>query len=161
MEQDKAQDNLVPIHPKKTRVRKTVRKGVEIIVEKPEKTKLDLFLEEYVKNNGNGTAAAMKVFDVKNKVNAANIASQYLKKAQNANRLLMEKKGYTQGRMMDIALTKMQAARTPEWWDRLMKMAGYEDFLSKTPVTKATIAIMEVQKEVMDEYIIEGETVDG
>lgn len=122
---------------------------------------MDLFLEEYVKNNGNGTEAAMKVFDVKNKVNAANIASQYLKKAQQANRLLLEKKGYTQGRMIDVAITKMQMARTPEWWDRLMKMAGYEDFMTKGPVTAHTVNIMEVQKEVMDEYIIEGETIDG
>jgi len=136
--------------------------GVPVIMEK---TKMDLFLEEYVNNNGNGTEAAMKVFATENRVNAANLASAYLKKARVANRLLLEKKGFTQGRMLDVAISKMQMSKVPDWWDRIMKMGDYEDFISKNGggVTTNTVNIMEIQKDMIDQYmgdaVIEGETV--
>ena len=139
--------------PLKRKVRIATRKGKEVIAVTKEKTKLELFLEEYVRNNGNGTEAALKVFDTTSRLNAANLAHQYLKKAQSANRLLLEKKGYTQGKMIEEAITKMKVSKTPEWWDRLMKMAGYEDFMSKGPVTKQTVNIMKVQKDLLDEYV--------
>lgn len=102
----------------------------------------------------------MKVFNVKDRVNAANIASQYLKKAQVANRLFLEKEGITHRRMIKEAVVKMQVSKTPEWWDRLMKMGGYGDFLpQKGPVTKQTVNIMKVQRDLLDDYV-EGEFSD-
>lgn len=38
------------------------------------------FIKEYLKNGGNGTEAALKVYDAKSRTDAANIASQNLKK---------------------------------------------------------------------------------
>jgi hypothetical protein len=117
------------------------------------KSKMELFLEEYLRNGGNGTQAALKVFNTKSKVNAASMARQYLKRAAATNQVLLEKKGYSYGKMLDEAISKMKSSKTPEWWDRLMKIGGYEDFMSKGPVTKQTVNIMQVQKDMLDEYV--------
>jgi hypothetical protein len=78
----------LPLKPSTLSVKK--KKGKQMLVEK---AKLDLFLEEYEKNGGNGTEAALKVFNTKSRINAANIASIYLKRAQGIGRYHMERKG--------------------------------------------------------------------
>lgn len=137
----------------------TVKKKSEYGVILQRKSKLDLFLEEYEKNGGNGTEAALKVFDTKSRVNASNLAAQYLKRAQSIGRMHMEAKGITFDAMIERAWAKDAVSKTPEWWDRLAKIGGYEDFLSKGPVTKATVNIMQVQKDLLDEYV-DGEYVE-
>lgn len=149
-------DNLVPL---KRRVRYKQHKGKTVIAVKPEATKLDLFLDAYVKHNGNGTKAAHEVFDCKSDIVAANIAREYLKKGVIAKRVLFEKKGFDEGAFIDVLIAKMRESKTPEWWDRGMKMAGFENFLDKQTVTKNTVNIMKVQQDLLSDYV-EGEYVE-
>ncbi len=150
----------VPIPLKRpTVVKKTKNKKDNVLVEK---TKLDLFLEEYEKCDGNGTEAAMRVFNPKSRINAANIAQQYLKRAQALGLYHMEKKGMTYPKLIEMGMQRMQNPKSMDFvplFDRFMKMGGFADFLTKQGVTKATVGVLSVQKKLVDEYV-EGEFVD-
>ena len=127
--------------------------------------RLDLFLEEWLANDGNATEAAMKVFNCKSRSVAASVGSEYLKKAKGLARVYMEKEGYTYGKMIRTAGKKMEISKGPEWWDRLMKVAGYEDFLTKKD-PGVSVNILTTQKDVLKEYVqevevVEGEEIDG
>lgn len=99
----------------------------------------------------------MVVSGAKDRAVAASMAHTYLKRYESLNRIILEKKGYSIGKMVDIATRKMELSATPEWWDRLMRMGGYGDFMSAGP-NKGTVAILAVQKGLIDEYI-DGEVV--
>ena len=128
-------------------------------------SKTDLFLEEFLRNGGNATQAALVVFNCSSIESAANIGSQYLKKAKSMARLHLEKKGYGYGKMLDVAADKMENSKNPEWWDRLMKLAGYEDFMDtgKKNVTPVSVNVFQAHKALSSEYV-DGEiaeVVDG
>lgn len=122
--------------------------------------KLDNFIKEWLKNGGNATEAASIVFSCKSRSVAASIGSEYLKKAKGLARIMMEKEGYTYGKMIKTAGRKMETAKGPEWWDRLMKLAGYEDFMSKKDVG-VSVNILTAQKEVIKKYVQEAEIIEG
>ena len=133
--------------------------------------KIDLFIEEWLKNDGNATEAALKVFNCKSRSVAKAIGSEYLKKAGGLARVYMEKEGYTYGKMIRTAGTKMEKSKSPEWWDRLMKLGGYEDFMTKKEPS-VSVNILNAQKDVLKGYVqdidvlegeekLEGEETDG
>ena len=127
--------------------------------------KLDLFIEAWLKHDGNATKAAMEVFDCKSRSVAASIGSEYLKKAKSLARIYMEKEGFTYGKMIKTAGRKMETAKSPEWWDRLMKLGGYEDFMTKKDAG-VNVNILNTQKDVLKGYtqeieVVEGEELDG
>lgn len=122
--------------------------------------KLDSFIEEWLKNDGNATEAAMKVFKCKSRAVAASVGSEYLKKAKPIVRMILEKEGYTYGKMIRTAGRKMEQSKTPEWWDRLMKIAGYEDFMAKKS-TGVSVNILATQRDVLKGYVQEVEVIDG
>lgn len=131
----------------------------------PQDLKLEAFLEEFMKNGGNATQAALVVFKPSSIESAANLGSYYMKKAKTMTAVYLEKKGYGYGKMLDIATEKMIDHKTPEWWDRLMKMAGYEDFFTKKDKAGpgTTINVFNLQKKMQNEYgfATEGEVVDN
>lgn len=117
-------------------------------------TKLDTFIEEYIRNGGNATQAAMIVFDCKTRASAQSIGSQYVSKAKPLVRMFLEEKGYTLGYMLQIAVNKMEESKTPEWWDRIMYVGGFADFISKKSQDNAnTVNIMQVQQNLLDRYV--------
>lgn len=59
------------------------------------------FLKEYFKS-GNGTEAAMKVYNTTDPDSAAAIASQNLSKLKNPVKVLMEQKGISLGKLLDV-----------------------------------------------------------
>jgi hypothetical protein len=59
------------------------------------------FLKEYFKT-GNGTQSAIKVYDVKDAESAAALASETLSKLKEPIKTLMEQKGISLGRLMDV-----------------------------------------------------------
>lgn len=122
--------------------------------------KLDAFIEEWLKNDGNATEAALKVFNCKSRSVAKSIGSEYLKKAEGLARIYMEKEGFTYGKMIRTAGEKMAKAKSPEWWDRLMKLAGYGDFMSKKEPS-VSVNILNAQKDVLKGYIQEVDVIDG
>ncbi len=81
----------------------------------------------------------------------------YLKQAKGLARVYLEKKGYGYGKMLEEAAKKMKSSKTPEWWDRLMKLADYHDFISKdkSPST-AIVNVIQSHKDLTSSYI-EGE----
>lgn len=127
--------------------------------------KLDMFLDEWLKNDGNATEAAMKVFNCKSRSVAASVGSEYLKKAKGIARVYMEQEGFTYGKMIRTAGRKMEKSKGTAWWDRLMKLAGYEDFISKK-APEVSVNILATQRDVLKGYVqevdvVEGEEVDG
>lgn len=92
--------------------------------------KWEQFLIEYLKNGGNGTAAAMNVFNCKSRESAQVLGSKYLKKSAPFVRTYLEQKGFTYGRFIEIAIEKMGESKKTEWWDRLMVIGGYNNFIT-------------------------------
>jgi len=123
--------------------------------------KLDVFLKEFLENGGNATMAVMSAFGVKNKASASVIGSRYLKQARGTARLMLEEKGATYGKLLELAWEKAQAAKNPEWFDRVMKIAGYEDFMSKNK-GNVNVNILTAQNDKNDfkGFIEEGEIVE-
>lgn len=124
--------------------------------------KRDLFLKELLVNGGNATEAAMTVFKLENRSSASVIGSRYLKEAKEAGRVYMEKKGFTYGKLLELAMEKAMASKNTEWFDRLMKIAGYEDFMSKSQSgVNVNILTAGNQKDSFKGFVEEGEVVDG
>jgi hypothetical protein len=140
---------------KKASTVKENRRG-EII----QRQKLDMFLEEFLKNGGNATEAALTIAPdkLKNRMSAAAQGSYYLKQAKVLGRVYLEQKGYGYGKLLESAAKKAvdPDQKTPEWWDRVMKVAGYEDFISKGTAGGTTVNVMSVHKGLLDKYV-EGE----
>lgn len=140
-------------HEKEVATRRALRKSKRgnIIIG----SKADRFLEEFLRNGGNATQAALVVFNCSSIESAANIGSQYLKKAKSLARVYMEKQGYGYGKMLEVAAEKMEKSKNPEWWDRMMKMAGYEDFLSagKKGSGQVSVNVFQAHKALSSEYV--------
>lgn len=116
--------------------------------------KIDAFLEEFLKNGGNATDAAMAVFNVTSRASAATIGSYYLKKAKVMGRIYLEQKGYSYGRLLSIAAQKAEMSRLPDWWDRVMEIADYGNFRTVkggVPVQN-NINIVQTEKELFRKY---------
>jgi len=64
-------------------------------------TKQKMFLKEYFKT-GNGTRSAMKVYNCKNVASASALASETLASLKDVVRPMMEMKGLTLGRIIDV-----------------------------------------------------------
>jgi len=147
------------IREKKVAFYKSKKKKQEVI---KAISKFDLFLEEFIRNGGNATEAAWKVYNCKNRAVAATIGKTELQKAKDIGRVYMEAEGASYGKLLKVAIDKMADSKTPEWWDRLMKIAGYEDFLSKQKGVVGNPTIVNIigreQRELASEYI-EGEIV--
>lgn len=123
--------------------------------------RLDLFIDEFLANGGNATRAAMKVGNFANEASAAVMGSRYLSKAKSMGRIYLEKKGYGYGKLLEVAAEKMLESKTPEWWDRLMKIAEYADFISKEKQSASVnVNVMQAHKSLTSEYIEEGEVME-
>lgn len=143
------------------RIAQTIRekKSGQIVVT----TKLDLFVDEFLRNGGNATEAALKVTGAKNRASAANMGSHYLQQAKALGRVYMEKKGYGYGKFLEVMLRNMESAKDPAWFDRAMKVAGYEDFLPSNKNSgggNVAVNIFQTQKKMQDEFgFTEGEII--
>ncbi len=122
------------------------------------KSNMEHFLEEFIKNGGNATQAALAVFNCSTIQSASALGHAYLKKAKGLGLIYLEKRGYGYGRMLDVAIKKMEESKTPDWWDRLMKVAGYEDFMTKGGGTSNVVNVIQAHKQYASDYI-EGEAV--
>ncbi len=125
--------------------------------------KLDLFMEAFLSNGGNATEAAWKVYNCKNRAVAAQIGHEQLQRAKEMGKVYLEANGAAYGDLLKTAVAKMKESDTPEWWDRLMKLAGYEDFITKQkPIMGMPSTVINVigqaQKKLASEYI-EGEEI--
>jgi hypothetical protein len=93
--------------------------------------KLNIFIEEFIKNGGKSVDAVMAMGGHTSRVAASATARKYMQELQDLGRIYMESKGVGYGKFLDHALEKMEGSKDPEWFDRLMKLTGYHDFLSK------------------------------
>lgn len=123
--------------------------------------RLDAFLDEFLKNGGNATQAAITVFGYKSKTTAASTGHMLLKQGKELLKIYMEEKGASYGQLIDNMITKNKESKTPEWSDRLMRLAGYEDFMSKQNTSSSVaVSIVSAQKDLAGQYVIEGEEVE-
>lgn len=135
------------------------RKQAQAILQDREE-KLNRFVEEFVRNGGNATQAALKVFPGTTLANASVKGHYYLNQARDVIRLYMEERGASYGKLIDSAIKKNEESKTPEWFDRLMKIAGYHDFMAKPAAGTANIVnIVNAQRDLAKSYI-EGEIVE-
>lgn len=147
--------------PKKGRTEKIAVKDENGNIQ--EVDKIEAFMEELIKNGGNATQAAIAIGGFTNIRSATTTGSRWLAEAKRRGlfRVLIEKRGYDLGKMVDVALEKMEKSKKAEWWDRMMKMAGYEDFMTKNSGTAPGVAInvFQAHKELTADYI-DGEVVE-
>jgi len=128
---------------------------------------VDKFIEEFLKNGGNATKAALAVGNYSTLASAQMAGSRYLTKAKERGlvRNVLEKKGYDYGKMMDVALEKMEKSKKPDWWDRIMKMADYEDFVSGKAGGGTNVSVnipfFAAHRKLSEEYIEGEEVVEG
>jgi len=117
---------------------------------------LDLFVKEYLTNGGNALQAIRTLFPKKSASESIQLSSYYMTEARRTGvfRALIEKKGYSLDKMIDVALEKMDQGIKPDWWDRLMRMSGYEDFTAsgRTAVTVNT-NIFEAHRGLSRSYV--------
>lgn len=117
---------IATINKQKTIVKVKEKDGKKsFTLAKPDR--LEAFIEEFIKNGGNATQAALVVTGATNTSSASVIGSKYLKEAKILGRIMLEKKGFHYGKMLDVATEKMMTSKTPEWWDRLMKISDYDN----------------------------------
>ncbi len=125
--------------------------------------KTELFMREFIKNGGNASQAALVVSPTTTLSSAGALGSYYLRQARKRGlmRTLIEKKGYDMGRLLDVAVEKMEKSKKPDWWDRIMKLADYEDFTSgaKAGGGQVSVNIFGAHKDITKDYI-EGEVVE-
>jgi len=77
------------------------------------------FLFEYFKS-GNGTRAAMKIYNTDDPNTAAVIANQNLRKLKNKNHIFMELRGLSIGKLVDVLLEGLEATTV----SRIVKRNG-------------------------------------
>ena len=99
---------------------------------------VEYFLDKKNKETyGNLTQSAIRAYmlDPKEQYDSAStIGSENYRKLRHLASMYAETKGLGFGKMLDIATQKMLVSKTPEWWDRLMKLFGYADFMEKGTV---------------------------
>lgn len=138
-------------------------KKVRLLKEKnntiEQKKRIDLFLEEFLKNGGNATRAALHVFNCSSAQSAAVLGHKYLKQAKLMGRVYLEKRGYGYGKLLDVAAKKMEESKSPEWWDRIMKLAEYEDFMEKKSGPPVAVNVFQAHKSLVSDYIEDAEEV--
>ena len=117
-------------------------------------SRLSGFLEEFLSNGGNATDAAMKAGNYKTRAQAAYHAREfYMKHLKDLGRIYLEAQGATMGKFLQVALDKMEVSKDPEWWDRLMKLAGYGDFLTKGGGGQGNnVTIIQTQDKLRNEF---------
>lgn len=120
--------------------------------------KTDLFFEEFLKNGGNATEAAMTVFGCPTREAAASLGHYYWKKLRLLGRVYLEQRGFSYGKILEVMAGKAIEARDPDWMDRLLRMLGYHDFMTKNAPTQ-TVNIIQTEKEIINKYI-DGEIED-
>lgn len=164
-------DNIIAIQPQKEELKSKLKKpqALNPNVKHPKHAQefkllnknLEKFLEAFMQNGGNITQAALVAHPNATKQAAANLGSRYLREGKDFIRVLMETKGLTYGKMLDVAEKKMVGAKDPAWWDRIMKLGGYADFIpgKEKAQTPGIVNIIQTQKKLISEYV-EGEIVE-
>lgn len=130
--------------------------------------KLAAWIEEFGKNGGDATKAAIAIGSYTSHASAVSAGGLYLRKAIELGMLRseMEKKGYNLGAMISVLLRKMEEAKGPEWWDRAMKMSGYGEFAPGKGATggnQVNVNVIQTQQKIQDEFGFaeEGEVVEA
>lgn len=121
----------------------------------PDFKKLEEFVEVLFNNGFNLTQAALTVYPTSSVISAGARGSQLFAQAKKHGmvQMAMEKKGYGFGKMMDIALKNVETSRKPEWWDRLMRMGGFDDFIGTTDkAAQVSVNVIGLQKKQRDDF---------
>lgn len=160
----KIRERVYQLQPSSTRTRALRAQMHKEKVAIVKRQKMDLFMDAFIKSGGNATQAAMDAFNPPSRHAASIIGSRYLQQAKLLGRFYMEEKGYHMGKMLDVALKKMEEGRSPDWWDRLMKIAEYSNPLVDKKSGPQVVNIFQTQKQDADDFgfaeTIEGEEVE-
>jgi len=125
--------------------------------------KVDLFLEEYLKNGGNATEAAMIVFNPSTRASAAVMGSRMLKQAKEVGRIYLESKNVGYGKLLDVAVQNMEKSKNTDWWDRLMAIAGHNNPVKdeKNQINPGIVQIIGGQQKMLEKYVLDDDAIEG
>jgi hypothetical protein len=120
------------------------------------------FLKLFIENDGNLTKTGLAFFNTENKESASVMAGDYLKRNQALMRQYLEHKGYSLGWMVSLLAKKAEEGRTPDFLDRLFRLAGYGELQPPKQIAPTIINVHQAQKKAASEFgFEEGETIDG
>lgn len=124
-----------------------VAKSLETSTESPKfKLWLNYFLDQNNKETyGNAGRSALHAYNTTNLSSAYVIGSENLRKLKTLSSMYLEEKGYGLGKLLDIALSNLEKTQDIRWWDRIMKMCGYQD------IQNSLISISISQENKQDE----------
>lgn len=125
---------------------KQTKHGIKI------RSKQDLFIEQFLKNGGNATEAALAVFDCKSRESASTVGSYYLRKAKELGRIYLDHRQMGMGKLIDHAVGRMLESESPEWWDRVARISGYWD-LSDGKKVPSIVNVVQSEKSILSKYI--------
>jgi hypothetical protein len=125
-------------------------KGMEAITTQ----KVDMWLNEYMTNGGNGTRAAMSVFGIESRTTASSLATRLIKEVPNLYGEYLAEKGVGLQKLMEIAIQKVEEDDDPRWWDRLMKLTGHMDIFNKEKPKENTnvVNIIAAEQGILSRY---------
>lgn len=123
------------------------------IKQRTTKYKAALFMKAFVSNGGQAQKAAMEAFSLTDPHTASAAGTYWLKQIEHLLPAYMESKGAGVGRLLDIAIEKAYTSPHPEWWDRLMKIGRYHDFMDRRSGNQVQVNIHSTQKDLVNEYV--------
>ena len=132
----------------------TTKGGQVLVMDSVEK-----FTREFLKNGGKVTQAAQQVGNFSTLASATSAGSRWLAKAKQRGliRNALERRGYGYGKLIDVAVRKMESSKKPDWWDRIMKMADYDDFINTNKdiasTSIQTMNIFAAHRKLSEDYV--------
>lgn len=138
---------------------KKVLKKIENEAEVKLTIKQARFFEEWLKNGGNGTQAAMKVYDTTEYASAGQIAYENLRKLENPMKFYMEHKGIGIGKITQIISEAMDATKWNDFTgereadhairlravERVTKMTGMETEKPQQQIQNNNMFVIKVE----------------
>lgn len=152
---------------KEERAEKKVEKAVaqdtkKILSQYKSAQRREEFLRLFIENDGNLTKTGLAFFNTTNKQSASVMAGEFLKNNQTLMRQYLEGKGYSLGWMVTLLAKKAEEGRTPDFLDRLFRLAGYGELAPPKQVAPTIINVHQAQKKAASEFgFEEGEILDG
>jgi len=113
-----------------------------IVSDKKLTIKQKMFLKEYFKS-GNGTDAAMKSYNCKDRHSASVIATETLSKLSDPVKTLMEAKGLTMGKLVDTVNNATEANKIHGTQDDFIEIPDHPTRLKATEIASKWLGVKE------------------
>lgn len=131
------------------------------------KQRVEVFMAALLKNGGDPTAAAKTAFSPTSHIQAVKLGYDMMKESKLFGRTLLTSKGITYGKLLDIAIDRAYTSKKVDWFDRLMKIGEFHDFLPRGQSQGPTVVNIvgstkdDAKTFGFSQEVIEGEIANG